>query len=136
MANIQDDLWNVLCNQTRCYPSLTTGKTIVGSATPWVLNGFIEIIPANYITKIFQIDKINIESSLKKGVCEIILYKGLEDSEIEITRTRVTGETYVNHSLIQTNDIKANSRISAKMASSEISEQLVISLEYHHINDL
>lgn len=136
MANIQDDLWNVLCNQTRCYPPLSVGITIVSDAVPWTLNGFIEIIPANYVTKIFQLDKINIESSLKKGVCVIVLYKGLLGEEIEVTRTRVTGETYVSHSLIQTNDIKANSRISARMASSEVSEEIVISLEYHHINDL
>ena len=118
---------------TKVYPTLANGVTVTGDAA-WTLGAFVEIVPVNTITSDFDIHFIDIEDISANDVYELVLYKGLGGSEIEIGRIRFTKDAVqagtVNQPF-QTELIAANERISAKVASSSGSDNVTISIRYH-----
>lgn len=118
----------------KCYPSLANGKVITGSATAWTLGNFIEVIPANTITSVYDIHWINFENASANDIYELVLYKGLAGSEIEIGRIRThkdSNQTGTSNVPIQIPALMPNTRISAKLASSSGGDNVTISVFYH-----
>jgi hypothetical protein len=120
---------------SKVYPTLANTPDIDTPASIWTLGGFVEIVPANTITSIFDIHHINIEEVSTTGVYEVVLYSGLASSEVEIGRVRfakTTNLAAVSSQPFQTIRLPANTRISAKSASSNSSSDTVgISIFYH-----
>jgi hypothetical protein len=102
------------------YPTLAVGAEVVSANTDWVLGAFSEIVPVNTIASDFHIHGINIEACDKDAVFELVLYAGAGDEEVARTRFAIVGGFFGNIiGLIVGEKIDANSRIRAKLASSD-----------------
>lgn len=118
----------------KCFPSLANGVTVNGGASAWELGNFTEIVPADVIASAFDIHFIVFENASASDVYEIVLYSGAAASEIEIGRVRTRQANVVSGAAnvpIQVPPQAANSRISAKVASSSGGDNVTISLFYH-----
>jgi len=118
----------------KCYPTLADGVVVAGGAGAWALGNFVEVIPANAINKAFDIHYINVEAASANDVYEIVLYSGLLGAEVEIGRAR----TYKTAAIAGANSVQvqvpaqlANTRVSAKVASSSGGDSLTVSTFYH-----
>lgn len=140
MFSFQDSLWlrsliRTFANSRKVYPSLANGVTLTTAASAWTLGNFIEIIPANAITKRFRVDTANFAAFSIATTYEIVFYKGESGSEIEIGRVRANPGTTsmpVHDKPVFTELIDANTRISAKAANSTAGAgTVVVSITYH-----
>jgi hypothetical protein len=118
----------------KCYPTLADGVTVTGGAGAWTLGDFVEIVPVDTITTAFDIHWINFESASANDIYELVLYSGLGGAEVEIARVR----TYKSATMSGANNVPiqipvqyANTRISAKLASSSGGDNVTVSLFYH-----
>ena len=103
----------------KVYPSLATGISPVSAGTAWTLGNFIEVVPANTITTIYDIHFIKVEGFDKTGTYCLVLYEGASD--IEVGRCRITRDSNsatFGFSPFMTPLIAANARIRAKLAHS------------------
>lgn len=104
----------------KVYPTLAGPVLLTASATAWALGNASEIVPVDTITERFRIDYISFSTANTLATYEVVIYKGLAGSEIEVGRTRVNPGT-ANGAIISvplfTELIDANTRISAKVAS-------------------
>lgn len=114
---------NYLTNGARgskVYPSLATTPTFTTSATAWTLGDFTELVPANAISKPFEIAYASFASISASSTYEFVFYAGAIGQEIEIGRVRfirsgTTGDAVLAmpiHSKI----LDAGTRISCKVA--------------------
>lgn len=129
-----NSLYQHVHNPAKCYPSLANGVTITGGAGAWVLGSFVEVIPVNTLTTMFDIHWIIFESASANDTYELILYRGLAGSEIEIGRIRTRRESTqsgASNAPIQIPAQAANTRISAKVASSSGGDNVTISVILH-----
>jgi len=117
----------------KVYPTLATTTLLTCSAAAWTLGNAIEIVPINTITERFRIDYVSFSGANTAATYEVVFYKGLAGSEIEIGRTRVHPGA-VNGAVIgvplYTALIDANERISAKAASGN-AYTIYASIVYH-----
>jgi hypothetical protein len=101
------------------YPSLAAGATVVSANTDWVYGAYAEIVPASTITSSFSILAIVIESCDEDAVFQMELYSGADDAVVQATRFAVEGGFFGNQVyVIGSADIEANSRVRARLASS------------------
>jgi hypothetical protein len=118
----------------KCYPTLANGVTVTGAAGAWALGNFAEIIPAGTITTEFDIHWVNFEAVSANDVYEFVLYAGGAGAETEIGRVRTYKTSTAAGSIsvaIQIPPQPANTRISAKVASSSGNDNVTVSLFYH-----
>ena len=113
------------------YPTLGNGVVVTGHATAWTLGAFVEIIPVNTITSVFDIHYINIANASVADTFELVLYAAT--TEVGRLRcTRATGAQTVNPIPFMTPLILPNTQIQAKVASaSGGGDTLTISIFYH-----
>lgn len=137
----QDSLWlygllRTFASARKVYPTMAVGVTLTsGSTTAWNPGAFIEIIPTNTITKRYRIDTANFAAFSVATTHEIVFYKGLAGSEIEIGRCRANpGVTTapVHDKPLYTKILDANERVTAKLSNPTTSATtVVVSLTYH-----
>lgn len=122
-------------SSSKVYPTLANWVTVAWAAGAWALSAaWVEIVPANTIAAVFDIHYINAASVSADDSYELVLASGGAGSEVEVWRVRFTrSASSTNAQLIpfMTPLIAANSRISAKIASSTWNDSAVISLFYH-----
>ena len=131
-----NSLYQHVHQSAKCYPTLANGVVLTGGVPAWTLGNFIEIIPANAITSMFDIHYLNFEGASATDSYELVLYKGLGGSEIEIGRVRTSRESAtsgITNVPIQIPAQMANTRISAKLASKSGSSDTVTISVYYHI---
>jgi hypothetical protein len=120
----------------KVYPTLVNGTTITGGAGAWALGSFVQVVPVNTVTLPFDIHFVNVGDVSATDTYELVLYSGLGGSEVEIGRcrfSRTSAANTVSPTPMQTPIQPANTRISAKIASSSGgADTAVISLFYHH----
>lgn len=119
----------------KLYPSLADPITLESTAVAWEIGSKVEIIPASTITKDFVITGINIFSVSSDDVFEVIVYKGLSGSEVELGRVAysvaVSTADMFTFIPFQTSVINANERISMAIAGKDTnSSQLRVKLQY------
>lgn len=139
------NLFGILCrlqqqfkNQIKVYPSLQNGSRVIAAVGTWVLGDYVEIIPLNAITEIYNIYAIVIENSNTEDIYELVLYKGTTGNEVEIGRVRFmkSDKKGQGSSTIEfrCKCLGANERVSAKIASSLGSNGYVdISVLYNNL---
>ena len=133
---IKTDTTSILAKQNArqsVYPTLADGITVTGGAA-WTLGNFATIAAANAITSAFTIKGVNIASASANDTYELVLYSGALGAEVEIGRTRFTrvSNTYqIGFSSIPCTPLAANTRISAKVASSTGGDNCTISILYN-----
>lgn len=118
----------------KCYPTLTNGVTIIGGTPSWTLGSITEFIPANAINTSFDIHWINIEEASANDVYELVFYKGLSGSEVEICRIRTYKQSNITSASnvpVQIAPQPPNTRISCAIASASGGDNLTISVFYH-----
>ena len=124
----------------KVYPSLADPITLESTAVAWEIGSKVEIIPASTITKDFVITGINIFSVSSDDVFEVIVYKGLSGSEVELGRVAYSVAVFTADIFVfvpfQTSIINANERISMAAAGKDTaSHHLRVKLQYfEHIN--
>ena len=121
-----------LHGQSKCYPSLQAGVSILSGAI-WTLGNFVELIPVNTITSPFDIHFLILESVTNDETYELVFY----NVETEISRIRWSSDLAAGGRVIsvpiptQMEIQNANSQIQCKLASSGAAETVVISVLYH-----
>lgn len=133
LYSITETLLEHVHSAQKVYPTLQDG-IVITAGDPWGLGSFVEIVPINGITSDFDIHYISIEGISANDTYELVLYKGVVSSEIEIGRIRFsksTAQEGTENQPFQTAMIDANERISAKVASSSGSNNVTISIVYH-----
>lgn len=116
------------------YPTLAAGTTVTGAAGAWTLGAFVEIIPANTITKDFDIHWIDVEGASIEDVYELVLY----NTTTEIGRVRfnaaktVAGGVILSPVYFQSQVQAKNSQIQAKLASSSGGGDTVTFSVFYH----
>lgn len=122
----------------KCYPDLADGTTLTGGAGAWQLGAVVNLIPANTITREFDLHYCNVGSASAADTYQIkfycsALFATLGDSMIACMRTsKAAGANTSSPSPLMTPQCPANARISAQVASSSGGgDQLVISVQYH-----
>jgi len=110
---------NHFTNPEKVYPTLANGADLVSGAD-WVLGAFTTVVAGTTITEDFHIIDVAIEACDKNAVMEVVLYAGDPDVEIARFRFAVVGGFWGNSRYsVDTSLIAANSRIRAKVASSD-----------------
>jgi len=122
-------------SKQQVYPTLANGVTITGAAGAWVLGNFSIVIPANTITRPFDIHHVNVASYNANDTFELVFYYGSDGSEIEAGRVRFSRATNTgatpNIPMMST-IIPANSQVKAKIATQNgTSNTATISIMYH-----
>lgn len=115
--------------QGRVFPTLADGVVVTGGAA-WTLGSFVEIVPVNTITAIFDIHAVSIEAISANDVYELVLYA----ATTEICRVRFTKNANFDSILnvpVMMGIQPANTQIQAKIASSSGADTATISLFYH-----
>jgi hypothetical protein len=129
-----NSLYQHIHNQAKCYPTLANGVIVTGGAGAWALGNFVEVIPANAITSMYDIHFVVFEGASATDIYELVLYRGAIGSEVEIGRIRADRENAqsgVSNSPIQIPALAANTRVSAKVASKSGGDNVTISIYYH-----
>jgi hypothetical protein len=129
-----NSLYQHVHNPAKCYPTLQNGVTVNGGAGAWALGNFVEIVPASTITTMYDIHYVNFESASATDTYEFVLYSGLAGAEVEIGRIRTKKEATQSGTTsvpIQIPALMANTRISAKLASSSGGDNVTVSVFYH-----
>ena len=119
----------------KVYPSLADPISLYSTDVAWEIGSKVEIIPASTITKDFVITGINIFSVSSSDVFEVIVYKGLSGSEVELGRVAYSVAVPTVDLFVfvpfQTSIINANERISMALAGKDTaSHQLRVKLQY------
>lgn len=131
------NLMGTFNKQSKVYPTMAATPTISSGATAWVLGTFVELVPSNAITSPFKIDYMSFAAFSAVVTMEVILYKGLSGSEVEIARIRVNPGATTNSILafpIFSKVMNANERISVKTASAGTGvATFVTSIVYHEV---
>lgn len=116
---------------TKVYPTLAGGTTVTSGAA-WTLGNFAEIVPANTITKDFDIHFIAVEGASASEVYEIVLYA----ATTEIGRVRASFIDIANSQSLPSIPFQCqiqaeNVQIQAKVATASGGDNITISLHYH-----
>jgi hypothetical protein len=144
MFSNQDSLWlrsliKTFASARKVFPSMGAGVTLTsGSGTAWALGNFIEIIPANAITKRFRLDTANFAVFSTAATYEIVFYKGTTGNEVEIGRCRANPGTTsmpVHDKPLYTELLPANTRVTAKLANPSTSATTVVCSVTYHIDE-
>lgn len=121
--------------QGKCYPSLANAIEITGGAGAWALGNFVEVVPANGITSMYDIHWVHTSNASVTDEFQVNLYKGELGSEILICEVPITRDATQSGSIpakSMSSLIAANTRISAKCASkSGGGDTIDIKLSYH-----
>jgi len=139
IMNFQKGGYYHVHSQARVYPSLADAVSVTSVATAWTLGNFFEIIPANTITKAFDIHWIIVTNMASNDEYEMVLYKGAINNTTEIGRVcffRSSNFVQEGNLPIQVPIIPPNSRISARLANKSASARTVdVKLYYHDYPD-
>ena len=119
----------------KLYPSLADPITLESTAVAWEIGNKVEIIPASTITKDFVIVGINVFTTSSDDIFDIIVYKGVSGSEVELGRVSYSASVLTADMFtfipFQTSVINANERISMAIAGRDTnSSQLRVKLQY------
>jgi hypothetical protein len=117
---------------SKVYPTLADGVAVASHADAWTLGSFVEIVPADTITSIFDIHHVSVEALDDNTVYELVLYYG--ETDIEAGRVRFTKNANLDAIIdkpVHTPLIPANSKIRAKLASAAGNSSATISIFYH-----
>lgn len=139
----QDLLWirslvKTFASPKKVYPTLNTGITLTTSTTSWGLGANTEIVPSNTITSNFRIDYISFAVPSVAQTYEVVLYKGESGSEVEIGRIRTNPGATTNAMIAEpmfTELIPANTRISAKVATTGTTQRTIVCSIIYHIDE-
>lgn len=140
MFNNQIGLWirslvKTFAKVQKVYPTLTNAVQLIASASAWTLGSNIQVVPPNTITSRFRIDYVSFASFSAATSYEVAFYKGASGSEIEIGRVRVHPGVTTGTAIcvpIFTELLDANTRISAKSATSTVvADTVIVSIVYH-----
>lgn len=116
----------------RCYPTLANGVTVSGGDGAWQLGNFTEIVPANTITSPFDIHWLNISQSSAADTYQLELYYGEANTFAGCIRfTRAAGAAASSQVVFQSPIIPANSKVTAKIASSSGGDNSTLTIHYH-----
>lgn len=125
LADKATDLLAHINAESHCYPTMASGATVVSANADWTLGAFAEIVPVNTITSVFHIHAVSIESCDRDAVFELELYAGAGNDMIGQTRFAISGGFFGNiQDRITCVKVAANSRIQAKLASSNGAAQI------------
>lgn len=117
------------------YPALAAAVTLTASATPWTFGNYAEIVPINTITSYFDIHYSIVGNISNDGDYLVSIAKGGVGAEILIAQfgfTRTTNQVRAGYLPVHTPIQVANTRISARIASSVSSATTAaIKLMYH-----
>lgn len=132
------NLMGTFNRQSKVYPTMAATPTISSGSTAWVLGNFTELVPSNAITVPFKIDYMSFAAFSAVVTLEVILYKGLSGSEVEIARIRINpGATTATIMAfpIFSKGLNANERISVRIASAGTGiATFVTSIVYHNVD--
>lgn len=126
------DQWEETHSGQLVYPTLAAGVQVTAANDAWTLGSYATVIPINAITEEFHIHHMCVSSATAVGSYELRLYSGA-GVRIAIMTFAVTAkkddpeglDLYVPHLL-------ANTRVRAKLASSNVAQdQVGIKLWYH-----
>lgn len=118
----------------KVYPTLADGVTLTTAAGDWGLGTITEIVPANTITKEFDIHEVLVEDvNTQDKTYELVLYYGDGDTECARVRFAATSNKGgVPAQFAMTTIIPANSRIRGQLAIQDGgSKTIKFSLRYH-----
>lgn len=122
-------------SESRTYPYLANGILLTGGTNAWTFGNYIEVVPVNTITSPFDIHYINASVTNVSDVFQVEFYSGLVGSEVNIGTVRIRRDQANSNSqqtIMLTPIIAANSRISARIASSSGgNDTMTISIMYH-----
>lgn len=136
LLGYHNSLYQHVHKPSKCYPTLANGIVVTGGVPAWALGSFVEVIPANTITTMFDIHYINFEDASATDSYELVLYGGLGGAEVEVGRVRTSRESAtsgITNVPIQIPPQMANTRISAKVASKTGNGDTVTISFYYHI---
>ncbi len=132
MAHTVDEHFH---KESNAYPTLADGVTVTAetAGTTWTLGAFVQIVPASTITSDFDIHYVSIEDLSANTVYELHLFQGAGDDFIGCVRfTKNANQDGTMNVPFQTPIIPANSRIRAKVATTDDNgETIDISIFYH-----
>ena len=123
-------------SQSECYPELADAIEVQKAAGEWAAFPTpVEIIPADIITKDFDLHWIDVFGISANGQYAMAIYVGPVLSEVRIgciAINRNAVQSIEGAQPIQTRIIKANSRISASLSSGNAGQDTVdIKIQYH-----
>jgi len=114
----------------KVYPTAAAPVTVTSGVGAWTLGNYIEIVPINTITGVFDIRWAVINDVGANTHFELVLYAGTtEIARLVLTKTSAWGSSQTLP--IQTPLIPANSQIQAKMMDGVGGSTLQIKLQYH-----
>ena len=126
-------------DSAKIYPSLADAVVITANAVSWTLGTIVEIIPANTITKWFDVHWIMVHDISANDQLELVLYSGASESEVEIGRisfVRNAAQSQEGALPIQIPPQEPNTRISCAIASKSGNTTTGVKLYYHTYPDI
>lgn len=106
--------------ESKVYPTLAVGATVVSAAANWAYGAYATIVPAATITVNFHVHDIAIETCDKNAVFQLELYKGAADDVIAGVRFAVIGGFWGNSLYALSSErVAANERVRIRLASSD-----------------
>lgn len=113
------------------YPTMANGVTVSANAAAWTLGNYVEVVPANGITSIFDIHYINFENITTNSTYELVLYA--VTTEIGRLRFFKSGTRDPGSGkYFQTPRIAANTQIQAKLMDASVGvTSITFSIGYH-----
>lgn len=116
----------------KVYPTGGAGVTVTQAAGAWTLGAAATIIPANTVTKDFDVHYINIEGASGDDTYELVLYDdGVECGRMRFTTVDIANARFLGSIPMQTSLLEKNSALTAKVMGSVGSLNCVISVFYH-----
>jgi hypothetical protein len=127
-------------DKAKVYPTLADSINIVSDAAAWTLGAITEVVPANAITKWFDIHWIIVHQISGNDEYELVVYKGAALAEEEIGRIafgRISNFDASNNFPIQIPPQAANTRISMALASKgTVARNIDVKIYYHTYPDI
>lgn len=117
---------------SKVYPTGTSGVSVAENAAAWTLGNAAEIIPANTVTRKFDIHYIIIEGASDNDTYELVLYgNGSEIGRVRFRVVDIANARILPMFPIQTAQMDANTMVTAKVMGAAGGENVTISVFYH-----
>ncbi|MBU2685677.1 MAG: hypothetical protein KKF27_20740 [Gammaproteobacteria bacterium] len=120
--------------ESKVYPTMTAGATVVSANADWTLGALATIIPASTITVPFYLHAVVLESCSKNAVFELVMYQSGGDTEFARIRFAVSGGFFGNYYVLSGPLVPADARVRAALACSTgtaAAATITMSLIYH-----
>ena len=140
MLNLTDTvaanyLYHHVLTESRVYPTLAAGATVVSAAANWTYGAYAVIIPAATITSRFHIHHFVIESCNQNDVFQLQIYKGAADDVVSTIRFALAGGFWGNMVYVVSSELcDANSQVRARLACSNgLAAQATITMSITYV---